>query len=154
MGLYCLWLFSLPFPHGTFLSALKISRDGNWQFTPLMFPLYLKCFPHYQLFLILSLIMGKNNPSLPELVGLREVYKELLPICDEAITKNFSEEFLNHAAIIDWFGGELPKEKLKAMDKLIVNSIIKIAKTDPTFTVYEKIIPESITNFSNVLKEN
>ena len=78
MGLYCLWLFSLPFPHGTFLSALKISRDGNWQFTPLMFPLYLKCFPHYQLFLILSLIMGKNNPSLPELVGLREVYKQLL----------------------------------------------------------------------------
>lgn len=73
---------------------------------------------------------------------------------DEAITKNFSEEFLNRAAIIDWFGGELPKEKLKAMDKIIVNSIIKIAKTDPTFTVYEKIIPESITNFSNVLKEN
>lgn len=49
MRLYCLWLVSLPFPHGTFLSALKISRDGNWQFTPLMLPLYLKCFPHYQL---------------------------------------------------------------------------------------------------------
>lgn len=64
--------------HGTFLSALKITREGNWQFTPLMFPLYLKCFPHYQLFLILSLIMGKNNPSLPELVGLQGGLQELL----------------------------------------------------------------------------
>ena len=72
---------------------------------------------------------------------------------DEAITNNFSEEFLNHAAIIDWFGGELPKDKIKGFDKLVVNSIIKIAKTDPNFTVYEKIIPESITNFASVLKE-
>ncbi len=71
----------------------------------------------------------------------------------EAITKNFSEEFMDHAAIIDCFGGELPKDKIKGMDKLIVNSIIKIAKTDPTFTVSEKIVPESITNFATVLKE-
>lgn len=78
MGLCSLWLFSLPFPPGTYLSALKISRDGNWQFTLLMFPLYLKCFSHYQLPLILSLIMGKNNPSLPKLVGLGEGYTELL----------------------------------------------------------------------------
>ena len=27
-------------------------------------------------------------------------------------------------------------------------------KTIPNFTVYEKIVPESITNFSNVLKES
>ena len=47
----------------------------------------------------------------------------------------------------------LPKDKIKGFDKLVVNSLIKIAKTDPNFTVYEKIIPESITNFSNVLKE-
>lgn len=71
----------------------------------------------------------------------------------DAITKNFSEEFMDHAAIIDCFGGELPKDKIKGMDKLIVNSIIKIAKTDPTFTVSEKIVPESITNFATVLKE-
>ena len=71
----------------------------------------------------------------------------------EAIEKNFSEEFMDHAAIIDCFGGELPKDKIKGMDKLIVNSIIKIAKTDPTFRVFEKIIPESITNFASVLKE-
>ncbi len=71
----------------------------------------------------------------------------------DAITKNFSEEFMDNAAIIDCFGGELPKDKIKGMDKLIVSSIIKIAKTDPTFTVSEKIIPESITNFASVLKE-
>ena len=71
----------------------------------------------------------------------------------EAITKNFSDEIMDHAAIIDCFGGELPKDKIKGMDKLIVNSIIKIAKTDPSFRVFEKIIPESITNFSEVLKE-
>ncbi len=71
----------------------------------------------------------------------------------EAIEKNFSEEFMDHAAIIDCFGGELPKDKIKGMDKIIVNSIIKIAKTDPSFTVFEKIIPESITNFASVLKE-
>ena len=72
----------------------------------------------------------------------------------EALIKNFSDEFMDHAAIIDCFGGELPKDKIKGIDKLIVNSIIKIAKTDPTFTVSESIIPESITNFSNVLKES
>lgn len=71
----------------------------------------------------------------------------------EAITKNFSDEFMDHAAIIDCFGGELPKDKIKGVDKLIVNSIIKIAKTDPTFKIFEKIIPESITNFASVLKE-
>lgn len=71
----------------------------------------------------------------------------------DAITKNFSEEFMDHAAIIDCFGGEIPSDKIKGMDKLIVNSIIKISKTDPSFKVFEKIIPESITNFSDVLKE-
>jgi len=71
----------------------------------------------------------------------------------DAITKNFSEEFMDHAAIIDSFGGELPADKIKGMDKIVVNSIIKIAKTDPTFKVFEKIIPESITNFATVLKE-
>lgn len=71
----------------------------------------------------------------------------------DAITKNFSEEFMDHAAIIDWFGGTLPEDKIKGMDKFIVKSIIRIAKTDPTFSVCEKIVPESITNFANVLKE-
>ena len=71
----------------------------------------------------------------------------------DAIEKNFSEEFMDHAAIIDCFGGELPKDKIKGMDKLIVKSIIRIAKTDPSFTVFEKIIPESITNFASALKE-
>ncbi|MBQ5328074.1 MAG: hypothetical protein J6J15_02700 [Oscillospiraceae bacterium] len=71
----------------------------------------------------------------------------------DSITKNFSEEFMDHAAIIDSFGGELPADKIKGMDKIIVNSIIKIAKTDPTFKIFEKIIPESITNFAEVLKE-
>ena len=73
-------------------------------------------------------------------------------VSDE-ITKNFSEEFMDHAAIIDSFGGELPADKIRGMDKIIVNSIIKIAKTDPTFKIFEKIIPESITNFAEVLKE-
>ena len=71
----------------------------------------------------------------------------------EAIIKNFSDEFMDHAAVIDCFGGELKTEQIKGMDKLIVNSIIKIAKTDPTFRIAESIIPESITNFANVLKE-
>lgn len=71
----------------------------------------------------------------------------------DAITKNLSDEFMDHAAIIDCFGGELPKDKIKGMDKLIVNSIIKISKTDPDFKVFEKIIPESITNFASVLRE-
>lgn len=66
------------FPSWYISASLKISPDGNWQFTPLTFPLYLKCCPHYQLFLILSLIMGKNNPSLSKLQWFREVYKELL----------------------------------------------------------------------------
>lgn len=64
MGLYCLWLFSLPFPHSTLLPALKISRDGNWQFTPLKFPLIFKVF---SLLLAISYTVpnnaGENNPS-------------------------------------------------------------------------------------------
>jgi hypothetical protein len=64
-ALCCLWLVLLPLPHGVFLSALKVPHDGNWQLTPHQcFPLYLKYFPYYQLFLIQSLITGKNNPSL------------------------------------------------------------------------------------------
>ena len=73
---------------------------------------------------------------------------------DDALTKNFSDEIMDNCAIIDCFGGELPKDKIKGFDKLIVNSIIKIAKTDPEFRIFEKIIPESITNFANVLKES
>lgn len=71
----------------------------------------------------------------------------------DAITKNFSEEFMDHAVIIDHFGGELPLDKIKGMDKLIVNSFLKISRTDPNFKITDKIIPESITNFANVLKE-
>ncbi|MBE6899050.1 MAG: hypothetical protein E7479_00055 [Ruminococcaceae bacterium] len=71
----------------------------------------------------------------------------------DAITKNFPEEFMDHAAIIDHFGGELQQDKIKGFDKIIVNSILRISKTDPNFRIADKIIPESITNFSNVLKE-
>ena len=71
----------------------------------------------------------------------------------DAITKNFSEEFMDHAAIIDHFGGELKQEQIKGLDKLIVNSLLKISKNDPNFRITDKIIPESITNFANVLKE-
>lgn len=71
----------------------------------------------------------------------------------EAITKNFSDEIMDHAAIIDCFGGELKVENLKGLEKLAANSFIKIAKVDPNFRLFEKIIPESITNFSDVLKE-
>ena len=71
----------------------------------------------------------------------------------DAITKNFSEEFMDHAAIIDHFGGELKHDRIKGFDKLIVNSLLKISKTDPNFRIADKIIPESITNFANVLKE-
>lgn len=71
----------------------------------------------------------------------------------EAIEKNFSEEFMDHAAIIDCFGGELPKENAKGMDKIFISSVRKIAKVDPNFRIFEKIIPESITNFASVLKE-
>lgn len=72
----------------------------------------------------------------------------------DAITKNFSEEIMDNALIIDSFGGEIPLDKIKGMDKIIINSIIKISKTDPDFKIFEKIIPESITNFASVLKEN
>lgn len=96
----------------------------------------------------------KNNKE--ELFGMKFglfICSCLADKVSEAITKNFSDEVMDNAAIIDWFGGELQKDKIKAMDKIIVNSIIKIAKTDPTFTVSEKIIPESITNFASVLME-
>lgn len=72
----------------------------------------------------------------------------------DAITKNFSEEIMDNALIIDSFGGEIPLNKVKGMDKIIINSIIKISKTDPDFKIFEKIIPESITNFASVLKES
>lgn len=72
----------------------------------------------------------------------------------DVIMKNFSDEFMDNAVIIDSFGGELSMEKIKGIDKIIVNSIIKISKTDPDFKVFEKIIPESITNFASVLKES
>lgn len=71
----------------------------------------------------------------------------------EAITKNFSDEFMDHAVIIDCFGGELPKENIKGVEKIFVSSVKKIAKVDQNFRLFEKIIPESITNFSDVLKE-
>jgi hypothetical protein len=60
---------------------------------------------------------------------------------------------MDHAAIIDYFGGELKHDLIKGFDKLIVNSLLKISKTDPNFRIADKIIPESITNFANVLKE-
>lgn len=54
------------FPTWHILVRFEISSDGNWQFTLLRFSLYLRHLPHYQLFLILFLIMGKNNLSLPK----------------------------------------------------------------------------------------
>ena len=101
----------------------------------------------------ISAFLEKNKEKLFETKFGLFICSCLSDKVSEAIIKNFSDEFMDHAAIIDCFGGELPKDKLKGMDKLIVNSIIKIAKTDPTFKVSEKIVPESITNFSNVLKE-
>ena len=59
----------------------------------------------------------------------------------DAITKNFSEEFMDHAAIIDHFGGELKKDSIKGFDKLVVNSLLKISRTDPNFRLADKIIP-------------
>ncbi len=70
----------------------------------------------------------------------------------DAIIKNFSEEFMDNALCIDCFGGELPEDKIKGMDKFIVNSLMKIAKTDPEFKVVTKINPEAITHFANTLK--
>ncbi len=69
----------------------------------------------------------------------------------EAITKNFSDEIMDNA-LIDCFGGELPEEKIKGMDKFIVNSLMKIAKTDPDFRVVTQINPGAITHFAKTLK--
>ncbi len=101
----------------------------------------------------ISAFLAKNKEALFGMKFGLFICCSLADKVSEAITKNFSEEFMDHAAIIDCFGGELPKDKIKGMDKLIVNSIVKIAKTDPNFKIFEKIIPESITNFANVLKE-
>lgn len=101
----------------------------------------------------IAAFLSKNKDELFKMKFGLFICSCLADKVSEAITKNFSDEFMDNAAIIDWFGGELPKDKLKAMDKIIVNSIIKIAKTDHTFTVSEKIIPESITNFASVLME-
>ncbi len=69
----------------------------------------------------------------------------------EAIIKNFSDEIMDNA-IIDCFGGELSEDKIKGMDKFIVNSLLKIAKTDPDFRVVTSINPGAITHFANALK--
>ena len=101
----------------------------------------------------ISSFLQKNKDELFKMKFGLFICSCLADKVSEAIMKNFSDEFMDHAAIIDCFGGELPADKIKGMDKLVVNSIIKIAKTDPTFKVFEKIIPESITNFADVLKE-
>lgn len=70
----------------------------------------------------------------------------------DAIIKNFSEEVMDNALCIDCFGGELAEDKIKGMDKFIVNSLMKIAKTDPEFKIVKSINPEAITHFANTLK--
>lgn len=69
----------------------------------------------------------------------------------EAITKNFSEDFLEKARSVEYFGGELSAEKSKGLDKLVIRSFFKIAQKDPDFHLTEKIRPEAITGFAGEL---
>ena len=69
----------------------------------------------------------------------------------EAITKNFSEDFLEKARSVEYFGGELSAEKGKGLEKLVIRSFFKIAQKDPDFRLADKIRPEAITAFAGEL---
>lgn len=69
----------------------------------------------------------------------------------EAITKNFSEEFLEKARSVEYFGGELSAEKTRGLEKLVIRSLFKIAQKDPDFHLADKILPEAITGFAGEL---
>lgn len=101
----------------------------------------------------ISAFLQKNKAELFKMKFGLFICCALADKISEAITKNFSDEFMDNAVIIDCFGGEIQADKIRGMDKIVVNSIIRIAKTDPTFRVFDKIIPESITNFAEALKE-
>lgn len=69
----------------------------------------------------------------------------------EAITKNFSEEFLEKARSVEYFGGELSAEKTRGLEKLVIRSLFKIEQKDPDFHLADKILPEAITGFAGEL---
>lgn len=66
----------------------------------------------------------------------------------EAIVKNISDDFLERAVSVDFFGGEMHPEKYKGFDKMVFKSISKISEKDPTFKFLNAIIPENITAFA------
>lgn len=66
----------------------------------------------------------------------------------EAITKNFSDDILERALCVEYFGGEMLPEKQKGIDKIVVNSLMKITKNDPSFSVINSVNTESIQNFA------
>ena len=66
----------------------------------------------------------------------------------EAIVKNFSDDVLEKAACVEFFGGEMFPEKQRGLDKIVVNSLMKIAKSDPSFNVSGEINAEKISEFA------
>ncbi len=66
----------------------------------------------------------------------------------DAIVKNFSDDFLEHAVSVEFFGGELHPEKCKGAEKLFIRSVLKIAGKDPSFKTVDRILPESISAFA------
>ena len=66
----------------------------------------------------------------------------------DAIVKNFSEDILEKAVSVDFFGGELAAEKQKGLDKLLIKSLLKIAEKDPNFNISNGIYAENITAFA------
>ncbi len=71
----------------------------------------------------------------------------------DAIIKNLSEELLNHALCVDYFGGELHQECYKGIEKLFAKSITKISGKDSNFKIETKIHPETISAFVNEIKD-
>ena len=66
----------------------------------------------------------------------------------DAMVRNLKDDFLEHAACVEFFGGELHPEKYKGVEKLFVKSVLKISGKDPAFKITDRIFPESITNFA------
>lgn len=71
----------------------------------------------------------------------------------EAIIKNFSEDFLEHALCVDYFGGELHQESYKGIEKFFVKMIINTSEKDSSFKIETKIHPEAISAFAKELQD-